>query len=149
MPKAAPVIAILDDEAEMRKAIRRLLTCRGYLVEEYEDGEALFVSLDSHSLDCLLLDLHMPGMNGFDVLETLRSRKVTVPVIVITAHDEPGTAERVLGLGASSFLKKPVDKDELLAALEVAAAGKHQHTVPSTQAAGPGCHEIPKSPPAR
>ena len=55
----------------------------------------LLAALNSHPLDCLLLDLHMPGINGFDVLEAFRSRQIPVPVIVITAHDEPGTAERV------------------------------------------------------
>jgi CheY-like chemotaxis protein len=118
MQIAAPIIAVLDDEPEMRKALRRLLTCRGCLVEEYEDGEALFSALDSHSLDCLLLDLHMPKMNGFEVLETLRSFQVTLPVIVFTAHDEPGTAERVRDLGASAYLKKPVDKLTLMEAIE-------------------------------
>lgn len=113
----APVIALLDDEPEMRKALRRLLTCRGFRVEEYERGEDLLATLDSHSLDYLLLDLHMPGINGFDVLTAFRSRQIAVPVIVITAHDEPGTKERVQALGARAYLKKPVDRDALLSAL--------------------------------
>ena len=108
---------MLDDEPEMRKALRRLLTCSGFRVEEYECGEDLLAAVGSHPLDCLLLDLHMPGINGFDVLETLRSRHMPVPVIVITAHDEPGTAERVRALGASAYLKKPVDEAALLAAI--------------------------------
>ena len=120
MPTAAPVVAVLDDEPEMRKALRRLLTCRGFRVEEYECGEDLLAALDSHPLDYLLLDLHMPGINGFDVLEAFRSRQIPVPVIVITAHDEPGTAERVRALGASAYLKKPVDRDALLAAIATA-----------------------------
>ena len=116
---------VLDDEPEMRKALRRLLTCRGFRVEEYERAEDLLAVLDSHPLDYLLLDLHMPEANGFDVLEACRSRHITVPVIVITAHDEPGTAERVRALGASAYLKKPVDRDALLDAIEAAkpAAG--------------------------
>ena len=120
MPTAEPVVAILDDEPEMRKALRRLLTCRGFRVEEYERGEDLLAALSSHPLDYLLLDLHMPGINGFDVLEAVRSRQIPVPVIVITAHDEPGTADRVLSLGASAYLKKPVDRDALLGALAAA-----------------------------
>jgi FixJ family two-component response regulator len=120
MPPATKVVAILDDEPAMRKALRRLLTSRGFRVEEYERGEELIAALDSNSLDCLLLDLHMPGLNGFDVLETCRSRRISVPVIVFTAHDEPGTAERVLALGASAYLKKPVNKQALLAGIETA-----------------------------
>jgi len=120
MLKAAPVVAVLDDESEMRKALRRLLTSRGYRVEEYECGEDLLAALGSQPMDCLLLDLHMTGINGFDVLEAFRIRQIPVPVIVITAHDEPGTADRVHALGATAYLKKPVDRDVLLAAIEAA-----------------------------
>ena len=117
MSDSTPVIAILDDEPEMRKALRRLLTCRGFRVEEYERGEDLLAALVSRPVDCLLLDLHMAGINGFDVLEAFRSRQIAVPVIVITAHDEPGTRERVQALGACAYLKKPVDREALLSAL--------------------------------
>jgi FixJ family two-component response regulator len=123
MPLAKKVIAILDDEPAMRKALRRLLTSCGFRVEEYERGEELIAASGSNSLDCLLLDLHMPGLNGFDVLETWRSRRIAVPVIVITAYDEPGMAERVLALGASAYLKKPAEKQALLAAIEAANQG--------------------------
>ena len=61
MPTTGPVVAVLDDEPEMRKALRRLLTSRGFRVEEYERGEDLLAALGSHPLDYLLLDLHMPG----------------------------------------------------------------------------------------
>ncbi|MEI6783629.1 MAG: response regulator [Verrucomicrobiota bacterium] len=122
MLATGPVVAILDDEPEMRKALRRLLTCRGFRVEEYERGEDLLAALNAQPLDCLLLDLHMPGIAGFDVLETFRSRQIPVPVIVITAHDEPGTADRVRVLGASAYLKKPVDRDALLSAIAAATA---------------------------
>ena len=122
MPTPQQVIAILDDEPEMRKALRRLLTCRGFRVEEYERGEDLLAALDSPLPDYLLLDLHMPGLNGFDVLEAFHSRQIPVPIIVITAHDEPGTAERTRALGASAYLKKPVDRDALLAAIQTATS---------------------------
>jgi len=118
---------VLDDEPEMRKALRRLLACRGFRVEEYERGEDLLTALGSQPLDYLLLDLHMPGINGFDVLEAFRSRQIPVPVIVITAHDEPGAAERVRALGASAYLKKPVDRDALLSAIAAAtSSGRSQ-----------------------
>ena len=123
MPTVEPVVAVLDDEPEMRKALRRLLTCRGFHVDEYACGEDLLAALGSQPLDYLLLDLHMPGINGFGVLEAFRSRQISVPVIVITAHDEPGTSERVRKLGASAYLKKPVDRDALFSAL--AAATPH------------------------
>jgi DNA-binding response OmpR family regulator len=122
MPTEQPVVAILDDEPELRKALRRLLACRGFRVEEYAGGEALLAALSSHPPEFLLLDLHMPGINGFDVLEAFRSRRIPVPVIVITAHDEPGTEARVRALGAAAYLKKPVDRDALLAAIAAATS---------------------------
>ena len=121
------MVAILDDEPEMRKALRRLLTCCDFRVEEYERGEDLLAAVALHPMDCLLLDLHMPGINGFDVLKSLRERHVPVPVIVITAHDKPGTAERVLAHGAAAYLKKPVDETALLDAITTSiAATNHQ-----------------------
>jgi FixJ family two-component response regulator len=128
MLTTAPVVAVLDDEPEMRKALRRLLTSRGFGVEEYESGEDLLAALETHPLDFLLLDLHMPGVNGFEVLVSLHTRHFPLPVIVITAHDEPGTAERVRALGAAACLKKPVDRDALLAAIAAAKPSAHDTT---------------------
>ena len=120
MPTSGPVLAVLDDEPEMRKALRRLLTCRGFCVEEYAPGRDLLAAFDSRPLACLLLDLHMADVSGFDVLAAFRARQIGVPVIVITAHDEPGTAERVGSLGAAAYLRKPVDRDALLSAIGAA-----------------------------
>jgi FixJ family two-component response regulator len=129
MPGEHPSVAVLDDEPEMRKALRRLLTIRGFCVQEFERAEEFLAALDSQPVDYLLLDLHMPGLNGFDVLETLRSRQIRVPVIVITAHDEPGTAEQVRALGACAYLKKPVDRDALLSAIAAAAPVSRQPSI--------------------
>lgn len=120
MPRAKPVVAVLDDEMEMRKALRRLLTIRGYAVEEFRSGREFLGSLDVRPLDCLLLDLHMPELDGFGVLAHLRSREIHPPVIVITAHDEPGMEQRVFSSGAAGYLKKPVERESLLAAIEQA-----------------------------
>jgi FixJ family two-component response regulator len=63
-----PVVAVVDDEPEMRKAIRRLLATRGYRVEEYDSGDKFLAALDSRPAHCVLLDLHMPGVSSFEVL---------------------------------------------------------------------------------
>jgi len=130
IPKAAPLIAVLDDEPEMRKALRRLLTSRSFSVEEYDCGDALLAALNSHQPDCLLLDLQMPGLNGFGVLKAFQSRHIHLPVVVITAHDEPGTAEQVSALGGAAYLKKPVDRDALISAIQAALASCHQQSQP-------------------
>ncbi len=116
-----PLLAgVLDDEPEMRKALRRLLTGCGVGVEEFANGRDLIAMLASRTLDVLLLDLHMPAFSGFDVLEALSTRRVSFPVIVITAKCEEGTSDRLRSLGAFTCLEKPIDRDVLLSAIEAA-----------------------------
>ena len=124
---AQAVVAVLDDEPELRKALRRLLAPKGFRVAEYESGDEFLTTLGSYPVDCILLDLQMPGLNGFEVLENLRTHQISVPVIVITAHDEPGTAERVRSLGAFAYLKKPIERDSLLLAIAEAIVGTQKH----------------------
>lgn len=119
-------IAVLDDEPQMRKALRRLLATHGFSVEEYEAGSGFLAALASHPADCLLLDLHMPEVNGFHVLEAFAVGRIKTPVVVITAHNEPDTEERVRALGASAFLTKPVDETRLLSAIRSAISNDSQ-----------------------
>jgi len=118
MSSVAPLIAVLDDEPEMRKALGRLLLTRGFRVGAHATGEELLGSLSSVLPDCVVLDLHMPGVNGFDVLAQFASRWPHVPIVVITGHDESDTAERARRLGAAAYLRKPVDETALLGAIE-------------------------------
>ena len=122
MTKTSPVVAVLDDEPQMRKALRRLLSTHGFHVETYECGNDFLAALSSHPADCLVLDLHMPEVSGFDVLAAFESQHIATPVVVITGHDELGTAERTRALGASAYLKKPVDESTLLSAIRSAIA---------------------------
>lgn len=123
MNASPPVIAVLDDEPQMGKALRRLLVTHGFRVETYERGSAFLAALPAHPVDCIVLDLHMPEASGFDVLAALHAQHGAMPVVVITGHDEPGTAERVRSLGASAFLTKPVDETALITAIESAIGG--------------------------
>jgi FixJ family two-component response regulator len=131
MNDSPPVIAVLDDEPRMRSALHRLLATHGYSVENYASGAEFLAVLPTHLPACLVLDLHMPELSGFDVLATLHSQHGTIPVVVITGHDEHGTAERVHSLGASAFLTKPVDETALIAAIKAAiVAGSHSSSCP-------------------
>ena len=124
MAQTPPVVAVLDDEPQMLKALRRLLTAHGFRVEVYERGTDYLTALSSCREDCLLLDLHMPETNGFDVLKAFESQRILTPVVVITGHDEPGTAARALSLGAASYLTKPVDESALLSAIKSVIAAR-------------------------
>ena len=112
-----PLIAVLDDEPQFCKALGRLLKTHGMEVQTFACGEDLLAACASRLPNCLLLDLHMPDMSGFQVLEHLAELRLPVPVIVITGHDQPGNAERLKAMGAVEYLLKPLNESQLLAAL--------------------------------
>jgi CheY-like chemotaxis protein len=83
--------------------------------------------LERGAIDCLVLDLQMPGMNGIDVIRYLDQRGVSLPIVVITAHDGPGARESCLSAGAVGYVRKPLDADALLAAIYNAMASGKPH----------------------
>lgn len=118
MGRPIPVIAILDDEEDFRRALMRLLKAHGYGVASFATGEELIAETSRCKFDCVLLDLHMPGMSGFDVLAVLRQNAVAPRVIVITGHDDADCVERALALNAFECQRKPISAPTLLAAIE-------------------------------
>jgi FixJ family two-component response regulator len=109
-----PLIAVLDDEESVRQAIDRLLRAGGFAVECFASGEDLIASLQQLQPACLVLDLHMPGMSGFEVQAALAKSGWHVPVVVITGHDTPESRQRALDGGATAYLCKPVAGRALL-----------------------------------
>ena len=107
---------MVDDDADVRIALTRLLVSAGFAVETYSSGPDFLCSLSDHKPDCLVLDLHMPQMSGFDVQAELRGH-APLPVVVITGQDSPESRARAYRLGASIYLCKPVDGEALLAAI--------------------------------
>jgi FixJ family two-component response regulator len=129
------LIAILDDEEKLRLALVRLLKAHGYAVTGFATGEALLAALAERRFDCVLLDLSMPGMSGFDVLASLQALAQPPPVIVITAHDGPETIRRALALDAVECQRKPVGGQTLLTAIKrVCRIARHERASPY----GPG-----------
>ena len=122
MKQGNRVIAILDDEEHYRRALSRLLRAHGYEVASFSTGEELVAEVAQRAFDCVLLDLHMPGMTGFDVLARLRGQPTPPPVIVITAHDDPDFAKKAFDLDAFEYQLKPVASPVLLGAIERACA---------------------------
>lgn len=110
-------VLVVDDEESTRSFFRRLLSAEGYAIDFAVDGPSALASVAACSPDVVLLDINLPGLNGFDVCRRLRQNIATrlTPIIIVTALD--ARAERVEGLdaGADDFLTKPVDTEELLA----------------------------------
>jgi Response regulator len=116
MSNAKPLIAIVDDDESVCRAVRRLVRSLAMDGETFSSGQRFLDLLDampSFQPDCLILDVQMPGLNGLEVQERLATTGNSIPVIFITAHDEVGTREKAIGAGAVAFLRKPFN-DELL-----------------------------------
>jgi FixJ family two-component response regulator len=115
MERIRPLIAVVDDEPQFCKAVARLLKTHAFDVVTFTRGEAFLAACASQSPDCLLLDLHMPDLSGFEVLERIASRRL--PAFVITGHDQPGNADRVRALGAVDYFLKPINQSQLVDAI--------------------------------
>lgn len=118
--KTQNLIAVVDDEEPIRKALRRLLRSAGMKVETFPSGVEFLESLSTRRPDCIVLDLHMPMVNGFEVQAQLAESGVTVPVVVITGHDSDETRQQALARFPVAYLRKPVNDQVLLDAIALA-----------------------------
>jgi FixJ family two-component response regulator len=123
MVRDVPLLAVVDDDADVRVALTRLVSSAGFAVETFASGAEFLHSIENHEPDCVVLDLHMPEMSGFDVQGALASGHAAVPVVVITGHDTPESRARAVQLGAKVYLRKPVNDEALLAAIDTAIGG--------------------------
>jgi FixJ family two-component response regulator len=115
------VIAVVDDDALIRKALVRLLRASGFASCGFASGQEFLESWLREPPDCLILDLQMPGMSGIEVLQTLSRAEAHLPTIIITAHDEPAARAECLRHGVVAYLRKPLDDRVLLDALQAIA----------------------------
>jgi FixJ family two-component response regulator len=111
------VIAIVDDEACICNSLELLLRSAGLNAKSFLGGPDFLRFLENDCPDCLVLDLNMMPMNGFSVLDHLAQLRLKLPVIVISGDDKEEIYERALNKGASTFLRKPVDGQVLLDAI--------------------------------
>ncbi|HWC75561.1 MAG TPA: response regulator, partial [Gemmatimonadales bacterium] len=116
----ASKVLLVDDEDSLRKVMRDLLERDGYVVAEARDGVQALDQVDRVGPDIIVLDLNLPGLDGYGVLSHLRSRPATanIPVIVLTAKGDEDNEVRVFELGADDFLTKPFRARSLSARLE-------------------------------
>ncbi len=117
MPKAR--ILLVEDEPGLALTVGDLFRAEGYSVDVAADGErGLSCALDANAPDLVLLDIMLPGIDGFDVCRTLRRRGVRTPILMLTARGEIKDRVKGLRLGADDYLVKPFDPTELLARVE-------------------------------
>ena len=111
---------MVDDEASVRTALRRLLRLADFEVAPFGSGEAFLASLAARRPDCAILDVHMPGLSGFDVQSRMRAARIDIPVVFITASDDVALDRKVQQAGGVKLLRKPFSNDELLDAVAAA-----------------------------
>lgn len=114
MEQSEALVAIVDDEEPIRKALLRLCRLNGYRAEAFCSATDFLDSLSVQIPDCVILDLHMPGTSGVELLRLIQKWQSPPPIIVITAHDEQHTRGECESLGTKHYLTKPIDGEMLL-----------------------------------
>jgi len=115
-----PVVFIIDDDEQVRDALRSVLREAGRIAQTYQDSEAFLQTYRPGQLGCLLVDANLPGMNGLDLIRHLRLGNDRLPAIVITGNSDVPMAVQAMKAGADDFIEKPVGYQELLAAIDKA-----------------------------
>ncbi len=119
-----PLIAIVDDDESVCRALKRLVRAAGMEANTFASGQEFIEALNGMPwlhVGCVVLDVKMSNMNGLEVQERLSRLGKTMPVVFITAHDEPVVREKALAAGALAFLHKPVDDAFLISTLREAS----------------------------
>jgi len=114
------MICIVDDDESVLRALSRLVESMGMQAQSFTSPEELLRHGPSPQVDCFLLDIHLPGMDGFELLERVVERGIQRPVIFLTAHPDQAKRARAATAGAVACLEKPFDEQTLWRALELA-----------------------------
>jgi len=117
-------VLVVDDEPAIRRFLRTSLTAQGYFVSEAETGNAALDQLRRSPPDILVLDLGLPDIDGFAIIERLRGQGMTLPIVVLSSRSDETGKVKALDLGADDYVTKPFGIDELLA--RIRAAVRHR-----------------------
>ena len=122
MTAPVPLIHIVDDDLSFRTSMSRLLRASGYQTALYESGSAFLEKFPDDETGCILLDLQMAGVDGFELQERLRKSGSILPIIFLTAHGDIKAGVQAIKAGAEDFLPKPVTREALFECVERALA---------------------------
>jgi FixJ family two-component response regulator len=114
------LVSVVDDDESVRESLPDLLKELGFAARAFSSAEEFLASPYADQTRCLILDIAMPGMSGFDLQQTLKHRRQEIPIIFITAHGDEAVRPHVLALGAVECLFKPFTDTALLDALNTA-----------------------------
>jgi two-component system response regulator FixJ len=108
------MIYIVEDDVSVRESIGTFLKCKGLKSQSFGSAEEFLSGCTILPDDILILDLNLPGISGYDLLEKINENELKFKIIVTTAFDEPGSRKFCLEHGVKSYLRKPVDGEALL-----------------------------------
>ncbi len=108
-----PKILVVDDERSHRQMIEAVLSAEGYEIEQADNGQAAIDAITEKFYDLVIMDIRMPGLGGIDALKKIKTISPGIPIIIMTAYASVGTAVDALKSGASDYLTKPLDIEEL------------------------------------
>jgi two-component system, LuxR family, response regulator FixJ len=117
-PLEQPLVIVVDDDASMRSALRRLFNAEHIAAEYYASGTEFLAQARMDRPGCILLDVGMPGVNGLDVQAILKQRRIDIPVIFLTGTAQVPIAVAAMREGAVDFIEKPFDNDDLIARIK-------------------------------
>jgi len=123
MTKEQIMIYVIDDDESVRKAFKRLLRSVNFDVETFSSAEEFLQSQKPNKNSCIIIDIKMPGLTGFDLQRKLAAQGIQIPVIVISASDDAQVRGQARELGAVAFFRKPIDDQALLDAIWWAISG--------------------------
>lgn len=112
-----PIVHLIDDDEGVRQAIAFLLATAGFAVRVYESALAFLDALPTVQSGCIITDVRMPGMDGLELQRQLKTRKIALPIIVITGHADVPLAVEAMKAGAVDLIEKPFSDDTLLSAI--------------------------------
>ena len=123
MTATVPAVCIVDDDASLRRALQLLLRSAGFTVGAFASAEAFLLAAHAMTPRCLVLDIQLGSLNGFELHERLTAAGRAIPTIFITAHDDAPTRERARLTGAIGYLRKPFDDEALIVNVRQALCG--------------------------
>ena len=117
MKNAPGTVAVVDDDASMRRSVERLLNANGFVTDAYASAEGFLSNAQTGAIQCIVLDIHLGGMSGIELWHQLKHTGINLPVIFITAVDDETLESEAVNAGCIAYLNKPFPAKSLITAV--------------------------------